>query len=84
MGVFLRGSEDFLERFIRDRRANTAKLDPATTWDNDNDGYWYIGITTPADPSNKDDWRRQHTWLSEQLTCFLRTFKPYADRAHGA
>jgi hypothetical protein len=31
-----------------------------------------------ADPSNRQDWQRQHKWLALRLNEFIRVFKPFA------
>jgi len=30
----------------------------------------------PADPTDRDDWQRQHRWMAEKLDLFHRTFSP--------
>lgn len=42
-----------------------------------------ISVWLTADPLNRADWERQHTWLAERLEAFFRVLSPRV-KAMGA
>jgi len=77
IGVFVKGSPDFGRLFFGHQDSINSQFGPGLVWD---DGeQWTISLAIDANPADRSDWQRQHTWLAGQLNSFLRIFKPYAD-----
>jgi hypothetical protein len=45
---------------------------------------WSLGVTMKADPTNREDWPRQHRWLALRLNEFIRVFKPFLTQSRLA
>jgi hypothetical protein len=76
IGVFLRGSDDFRKLLFRERHEIERRLGVEANWEAGD--RWTIAVSIDADAADRNDWVRQHKWLSDKLNAFLRTFLQYA------
>jgi hypothetical protein len=76
IGVFVRGSAAFGEMLLQQRQHIEGQLGAGLDWTTGEQ--WNIARASDADPADKADWPRQHSWLADHLNRFLCTFQPYA------
>lgn len=75
MGVFLRGKPEYKLKMWLKRKQIESKIAAPLYW-NETDNHWNIAISRKADPSERQDWPRQHRWLSLRLNEFISAFRP--------
>jgi hypothetical protein len=75
IGVFLRGKPEYRGKISAKRKSIAAQIGAPVRWNGDDDK-WSVGVTMKADPTNREDWPRQHRWLSLRLNEFIGVFKP--------
>ena len=75
IGVFLRGKTEYRQRIWAKRKQIAAQIGAPVGWRGEDD-QWSVGVTMKADPTNREDWPRQHRWLSLRLNEFIGVFKP--------
>ena len=81
IGVFLRGKPEYYPRIWAKRKQIAAQIGAPVGWNPDHD-QWSLGVTKKADPTNREDWLRQHRWLALRLNKFIGIFKQLvAERA---
>ena len=79
IGVFLRGKPEYYGKIWANRRQIAAQIGAPVGW-NGEDDQWSVGVTKNADPTNREDWPRQHRWLALRLNEFIGVFKPFVAR----
>jgi Domain of unknown function (DUF4268) len=80
IGVFLRGKPEYCGKTWAKQRQIEAQIGAQVGWNPDHD-QWSVGVTKKADPTNREDWPRQHTWLALRLNEFIGVFKPFVAEA---
>jgi hypothetical protein len=75
IGVFLRGKPEYYPRIWAKRKQIAAQIGAPVGWNADDD-QWSVGVTKKADPTNREDWPRQHRWWAFRLNEFIGVFKP--------
>ncbi|HEY3780524.1 MAG TPA: DUF4268 domain-containing protein [Fimbriimonadaceae bacterium] len=76
--VFYKDADKAKIGYLMQFREEIDKAIPGLIW-RPKDGYKESAVELHlrgADPSQREDWPRQHLWLCEQLTNFHRTFSP--------
>jgi hypothetical protein len=80
IGVFLRGKPEYYGRIWANRKQIAAQIGVPLSW-NPNHDHWSVAVSIKADPTNREDWPRQHMWLALRLNEFIATFKPFIGQA---
>ena len=75
IGVFLRGKPEYYGKIWAKRKQIAAQIGAPARWNGDDD-QWSVGVTMKGDPTNREDWPRQHRWLALRLNEFIGAFKP--------
>jgi hypothetical protein len=75
IGVFLRGKPEYYGKIWARRKQIATQIGAPVSWNPDHD-HWTVGVSKKADPTNRDDWARQHRWLALRLNEFVGVFKP--------
>jgi hypothetical protein len=76
IGVFLRGKPEYRGKIWAKRKSIAAQIGAPVGW-NAQDEQRSVGVTMKADPTNREDWPRQHRWLALRLNEFIGAFKPF-------
>jgi hypothetical protein len=76
IGVFLRGKPEYYGKIWAKQKHIAAQIGASVRWNADHD-HWSVGVTKKADPTNREDWSRQHGWLALRLNEFIRVFEPF-------
>jgi hypothetical protein len=76
IGVFLRGKREYRGKTWAKRKQIAAQIGAPVGWNGDDD-QWSVGVTMKADPTNTEEWPRQHQWLALRLNDFIGVFKPF-------
>jgi Domain of unknown function (DUF4268) len=77
IGVFLRGKPGYYARIWPKRKQIEAQIGAPLSWNPDHD-HWSVAVSIKGDPTNREDWPRQHRWLALRLNEFIGAFKPFA------